>query len=222
MENPPSWLTWAEFKEEVLVLLPVDRRRVGPGIQDEDGQEGYLTRTLKQGVIDIQQFVPRYRENHESIYLPEDLTVEGSASRGVLPQQALIRDVWFWIDADTARYPVLEFPWNRRFELVNDLIELPDNQGRFTRDPQSYYFYLYPEVKDGNAISIHWDGLKTDFGDDEDVPFDRQMAGAVADYLKGRIMRDIEKDNVGYGTYFHPSNGSYITKRTNLFLALTP
>ena len=222
MDNPPVWFTWSEFKEEVLKLLPVDRRRVGPGMQDEDGQEGFLTAKIKQGCIDIQQFVPRYRANNESIYLPEDLVVEGAASRGVLPQQALIRDVWFWAVAKTTRYPVVDFPYDRRFELVNGLETLPDNQGRIAKDPSAYTFYLYPEVKDDNAISIFWDGIKTDYGDDEHVPFDLQAAGAVAAYVKGHIMRDIEKDNAGYATYFHPQNGSYIIARTNLYLGLTP
>lgn len=221
-DNPPVWLTWAEFKEEVLKLLPVDRRRVGPGIQDADGQEGYLTATIKQGCIDVQQFVPRYRAGHESIYWPDDdFVAEGSASRGVLPQNAMIRDVWFWIETSKTRYPVVDFPYDRRFELVNGLETLPDNQARIAKDPLNYTFYIYPAVADGAAISIFWDGIKTDFEDDEQTPFDRQMAGAVADYLKGRIMRDIEKDNAGYATYMHPQSGSYIVKRTNLYLGLT-
>ena len=221
MDNPPVWLTWAEFKEEVLKLLPVDRRRVGAGIQDEDGEDGYLTATIKQGCIDLQQFVPRYRVNHEWIYLPEDLVVEGAASRGVLPQQSLIRDVWLWVEDSTTRYPVINFPWDRRFELVNGEETLPDNQGRIATDANQYTFYLYPEVAEGNAISMHGDGIKTDFSDDEQVPFDPQAAGAVADYLKGRIARDVEKDNALYATYFHPRTGSYIQKRTNLYLGVT-
>lgn len=222
-DTPPVWLTWAEFKEEVLSLLPVDRRRIGQGIQDTDEQEGYLTKTIKQGCIDVQQFVPRYRANHESIYWPEDdFVVEGSASRGVLPQQALIRDVWYWNEEKTTRYPVVDFPYDRRFELVNGMETVNDLQGRIAKDPNAYTFYVYPEVKDGWAVSVFWDGIKTSFEDDEQVPFDVQMAGAVADYLKGRIMRDIEKDNAGYETYLRPGSGSYVTKRINLYLGLTP
>lgn len=208
-------MTWAEFKSAVRALLPIENVRVGVGFQDSSGTEGFLTKTIRQAVIDVQNFVPRYRDNHENIYLPEDFVTEGAASRAVLPQPCIFRDAWYWVDETSTRYPLLHFPYSRRFEMVNDQMVLVDNQGRISIDPNEYTFYVFPEVTAGKRVSLFYDGIiKTDFEDGEKTPFDEQLAGVVADYCKSKTSREVEKDMAAYRSYYE----SYLSGRRKLYL----
>jgi hypothetical protein len=213
-----DYYSWAEFKDAVLELLPLDKDRL---IQGDDSRT-YIKKLIRQGVRDIQFHIPAYRNGHETVYLPSDFVSEGKASRAVLPPQAAMRDCWVFNDTSKTRHPVVQFDWSRRFELVNGRVALNDNQARLTIDPHAYTFYLYPELTEGWLLSVFWDSLnengKQDFQDQELVPFDDGAADAVAEYVQGHLRRTVDKDLSAFGSYFDPRNGSYVGKRRNLYL----
>jgi hypothetical protein len=105
-----DFYTWREFKETVLELCPVDRDRLG--------LEGYLPLMLREGVIDLQQFVPSYQKRHETIYYSTDFATEGHASVGTLPPKSDVQSVWICDLSNSHRIPVRHYPWEKRFNLV--------------------------------------------------------------------------------------------------------
>jgi hypothetical protein len=214
-----DWFTWSEFKGEVLGLLPLDKSRL---IQGDDGT--YLDRLIKLGVMDLQQHIPAYQKFHEAIYHPTDFTLDGKASLSVLPPNGKVRELWLYKNNSDTRHPVIAFDWEKRFELVSGLAHVLDNQGRVAIREDGYQFYIYPAVTDDWLLSMFWDGFKTDFDDNEQTQFasnDPGPAAAVADYVRGTLAKEIERDLVTYEAYFRmsPGNpGSYIHKRKNLYL----
>lgn len=206
-----DYYTWKEFTDAVRVLLPLDNKRVGAS--------DYVTRLIRLGVLDLQNFIPAYRKGHEDLYLPCDFVTEGAASRGVRPPQAAIQDAFLFNANTQTRYPVNDFPWANRFELVNALVDVKHNNAYISFDPSGENtFYVFPEVTDGWILSLNWDGVKLEFTDNDHTPFDEQMTQVVADFVRGRIARDIEKDMTLYESYFHPRIGSYSVGRRNLYL----
>jgi hypothetical protein len=218
MTLEPQNYTWAQFVDAVLGMLTVDASRLGSGFLEVTTVNGlrrlqagdYRLAMLRQGVIQLQGVMESYRLNHETLYLPStDLVTEGCASRGVKPPQSVIRDVWLaqiHTDATTGqqsctRFPTRAWPWEDRFSLVNGKVPVNDGQGVFCIDPQGYTFYVYPEVFDCWMLSIHWDGLKLDFKDAEETPFDEATVGAVAEYVKAKISREVEHDTALHDSY---------------------
>ena len=250
-----DYKTWAEFQEQVLGLLPLDKSRLIQGDLIVDTKSAFMTGLMRQAIIDLQNYIPNNRKGHETVYYPQDFTTEGLASKGTLPPQAALQDAWLfrlqtdrrtkrlWDDdpgvdeplvyhpneqlirevkpqppTGPARYPLKEFGWEKRFELVNGMVALNDNQGRICVDPYCHQFYVYPEVTEGFLMSLFWDGTKLDYKDDELVPFTEQTAGAVAAFVRGMIARDIDKDMAAYASYFG-NGGTYVTRRRDLYLA---
>lgn len=199
--------TWLQFVTEVKELLPIDAGRKGLGSTE------YLNRLIRQGVIQLQGVIDGYRIGHETIYNPSDFVQEGYALRGVKPPQSAIRDVFYVKTIDpapdgyNADLPVIRFncrtyPWAKRFNLVNRY-EHVDGRAIFCADPYGYTFYLYPAPCDGAEwrLSMNWDGLKLDFQDDEQTPFDEQMAGAIAYWVKMHVALEIEEDGEKHKHY---------------------
>ncbi len=212
----PDYLTWQAFKDEVLALMPMEKSRI---IAGDDGT--LLTRLTRQAVIDLQDFIPVYRKQHETLYQPFDFVTEGVASRAVMPPFAQFRDAWLVNSETGVRYPLKEMDWEQRFEMTTGRVDLLDSNGLICIDRAAYTFYVYPEVTDGLVFSVFWDGLKSEFDDAEEVPFCEGAVEAAADFVKGKLARDIEHDTTLYESYFrnHSLNpGSYILKRRNLWL----
>lgn len=228
MGNHP---TWAEFKSEVTGLMPQDAQRLG--------LEDYLPRLMRLAVIDLQDFIPAYRNRHEIIYHAQDFATDGAAGVGVLPPSAQLRDCWMFDTATKRRFAVIGFPWERRFELAkSEITELEDlivptaaslaaaetagavtaaagnRVGLLAVDPQGAQFYLYPKIEGSFLLSVHWDGRKVDFQEDEQVPFDQDAAQAVADYCKAKIALEVDREQQRHNSFM----SEYVLKRTNLYL----
>lgn len=221
MQTPPKdWYTWGEFCDSVRALMPMENQRLG--LQDENGVDGYITRNIRLAVIDLQNYILTYRKNHETIYYPQDFVTEGAASRAVAPPHANLKEFWLIKTEDGAenlRYPVTGLPYSRRFELINEMVQLPDQHGRICMDETGYTFYIYPAVTDGWVLSVAWDGIgvgnvKLDFKSDEQVPFEEDCAEAVADFVKSKVAREVDRNLADYDSY----NKSYLVKRKDLYL----
>lgn len=220
-----DYYTWAEFKSAVRELLTVDRDRIGlQDTTDDAGNTvpGYITLMIRQAVIDLQRFIPVFRKDHETLYYPSDFVTEGYASRGVLPPGAEVQDAYLYHVETNSRFPLDVAAWEGRHNLTGGLLALDTNVGRLIIEPDAYKFYVYPCVTDQWVLSLNWnallDGGKSDFEDDELVPFPEDATLAVKEFVKGHITREINKDLPGYATYFHPKTGTYSVARRNLFL----
>lgn len=231
----PDFYTWLDFQNEVQALMPQDADRLG--------MDDYLPRLIREAVLDLQQFIPAYRNRHETLYYPSDFALEGSASVGTLPPQSELTGMWLFNLATAERVPVRRIDWERRFQLVDHrhhhhfgnefmtmtassvaavelITRLPASRtiqhkhGMAAIDPQGSTFYLAPVLVDGWVLTIHWNGRKLDFKDNEAVPFDEDASFAVAAWAKSKIANEVDRD-AGRAKDFMDE---YLLKRTNLYL----
>lgn len=220
MPNDVQKYTWSQFVAAVLALLPVDSQRIGP-------VQPYILLLIRQAVIECQTMVPWLRTGHENLYQGGDFVGEGWASRAALPPQARIKDAYLVAydrdctgkpqsPAHCKRYKLHDFPWSRRMGLINAGVPTNGGHGYISFDGQSETFYVYPAVRDTYNVSIFWDGLKVNFQPNEMTPFDEQMTLVVADYVKSRTSREIDKD-IPLGDSY---GASYKTGRRLMFLNL--
>jgi hypothetical protein len=113
------------------------------------------------------------------------------------------------------RFPSEPHDWRDRFSLVNGTANVNNGMAKVSIDPYGRTFYIYPEVFDMTLVSVWWDGIKVDFKTAEETPFDEQMAGCCALYVKAFFARSVQKDLNLYESYLN----SYKTARRILFSA---
>lgn len=186
--------TWSQFTDAVLALLPEDATRMNV--------EQLLPLWIRLCVIDIQNYVPVYRQGHEMLLNASDFVGEGYASRAAMPPQASFeqcflvaydRDANGKPLANCQRHQTTPIDWSQRMELVHGRVAA--NGGPVVCiNPEAHNFYLYPAITDCQQLSVFWNGLKTEFNPDEQTPFDEQMTGVVADYCKAKIAIRVDKD----------------------------
>lgn len=197
-----DYYTWKTFREKVLELMPVNAQRKGVG----QSVDTYLTAIIRQGVIRLQTAIDSLRRNHECIYELTDLAQEGCAMAGVKPPESVQRNV-FWVKLETdestgdvtcTRYPITIYPWGNRYALINGNSPETCHSGLMAIAPDGYKFYVYPTPPDGECwrLSMFYDGLKLDFRDAEEVPFDEMVAGAVSEFASAHIAMQAERDIV--------------------------
>lgn len=210
--------TWSEFQAAVRALVPIDYARLGsvPALIDA---------WIRLCIIELQNFVPQYRAGHETIYHASDFVLEGEACRATLPPQAKLTDAYlvvFDTDCTTGktlgdfckRYPLTDFNWENRMALVHGKVATNGGNALISFDRQSRTFYVYPGIKDCQVVSIFWEGKKVNFQPDEQVPFTEQTTLVIADYLKARLSREVDKDLPLEESYMK----SYEAGRSLLFL----
>src|SRR5688572_25436807 len=79
-------MTRAEFVAKVKENLTSDANRAGATT--------YVNNLIDIGMIDLQHYIERYRLGHKDVYEASDFLDEEFASRGELPDQCQIRDVY--------------------------------------------------------------------------------------------------------------------------------
>jgi hypothetical protein len=210
--------TWAAFQTAVLNLLPADKNRLGP-------VAATIALWTRLAVIEIQNFIPQYRAGHETLYLASDFVGEGYASVSSTPPGAMFRDAYLVLykkdhtgvviqkpSASCTRTRLEPVAWLARMDLVHGRV--PGDCAFITIGPEVHSFYVYPSVKDGQAVSIFWSGIKSEFNAQELTPFDTQMTLVVADWVKSRLAREVDKDLPLAADYMT----SYKTGRAALYL----
>ena len=204
-------MTWAEFNTSVRELLPVNSSRLGV--------QTFIDRMIRQAVIELQHYVEFYRKGQTEIYLPGELISVGRAMQGVLPVQCLITDVYRVQTGDNChRRPVDQWSWDDRYELICGKAPLNGCKSYITLNPHGSEFIAYPALESTEQLELHWDGTKLDFQNTEPTPFDEAMVLCVAEFVKGHLAREVDKDLALHASYFDPVNGSYIQKRRQLYL----
>ena len=205
-----DYYTWGQFVCAVNDLLTID----APG--GRSGIDAYRTGLIRTAVIKLQNIIPTYRNGHETVYLPQDLVTEGRASLGVKVPGAAVEDAYLCATESRGgsgkvgcvRFPLIPFEWENRFQLINGEIQYGGDYGYIAMDPRGYKFYVWPECFDGWMLSLFWSGLKLDFKDDELTPFDEDMVLAVADFVKGYIAREVERDIPMHDSYIRSYEGA--------------
>lgn len=202
-------MTWLEFTTKVKDFLPVDKDRLNV-------KGTYLDSLIRQAVIDLQSYIPEFRLGHESIYGVADLTDDGFASVGTMPDQAEPRDAYYvstTADDQCNRKPLVQYDWGARFDLVCANFQVTCCGFAIAIDPQAKTFYVFPKVEEGRELSLFWDGRKLEFTDAESVPFSEGAAFAASDYVTAHIRRKVDNDLAAFQSHM----GSYISKRSQLF-----
>lgn len=184
-------MTWSDFITAVRTFLPVDAGRFNVGT----GATNYIDSMITQAVIEIQSTIEFYRANQETAYQATDLSIEGMASVGTLPDGCMPDSAWMVkIGSPCVRQPMWDYDWQNRHDLVCGACRVRGRQYSISIDPKGQLFYAFPQVDATHQISLYWDGLKTSFSGSDSVPFGEAEALVVADFVKARISREVDKD----------------------------
>jgi len=238
---PTGW-TWLQFNAAVDSLCPLECKRLF-GSMNIDGSSVYYRKTIRQAVLDLANFIPEFTRNNETIYYNQDFAADGSASVGVMPPMAELQSGWYYNVYDQVRYPVVQVPWEGRFQLttnatldtlnsdyvsltasgnsaiaVANTISMLKSAGRqkagiMAISPKHDQFYLFPAVDGAWVFSMFWDGQKLDYRDAELVPFEEEAAQAVAWWVQAQFASYIERD-IQRAAAFHLQ---YSNKRSNIY-----
>lgn len=201
-------MTWSEFKTQVEELLPVDKNRAN--------LTAFISRYLKLAVLDLQEFIPQYRTGHETIYSDEELQVDGYAMVGTLPEFSYPREFWV-IDTSNHcnRKQALPYDWEMRNDLLCGSMACSNCNRMLALDPDSGRFIFYPALAATEQLILVWNGKKSDFSDDEYVPFPEEAVEACVAFIKGKISREVDRDL----TMAESFNTTYALERTKLYIA---
>ncbi len=191
--------TFAEFKSVCRDLVTVDGARHGVSL----GSAKYFDRLVTAALLDLQSFIPQLREGHRKVFKDFDLTEEGEASLGTIPEGGLITDVyWVTRTCHCIRRPVAPFPWEHRFELFCGKPRITGRQYFFAVSPFADEFVIFPKITDTSELWLYWNGTKGTFEDSDVVKFGDEEAQAVGYYVKSHIAREVDKDLVLAGSYW--------------------
>jgi hypothetical protein len=123
-------LTWSAFNAIVDGLCPLESKRIfgvmnpSPVWSVADGSSSYYRNQIRQAILDLQNFIPEFTKNLETIYFPADFVSDGRASVGTMPPAAKLRSAWYYnyspdLDyRERKRFKVVELPWEQRFEMT--------------------------------------------------------------------------------------------------------
>jgi hypothetical protein len=241
LDEPGDCWTWAQFNAFVDSLCPLESKRIF-GQMNADGSSVYYRRAIRQAALDLANFIPEFCKNHETLYYNQDFAEDSEASVGALPPLAAVESAWYCNMDRLQRFPVMQVPWERRFELTEkrrdpfnyrseffvatatsiaagEIIALLNGQTRPQRiglmavSPKHDQFYLFPKIKCEWIFSLFWDGQKLDYRDDEHVPFEEEAAQAVAWWVQAQFANYIERD-AQRGQVFMLQ---YTNKRSNIY-----
>lgn len=205
-------MTWDEFIDAVDEHLSVDAQR--------RGLEAFRARMARNAVADLQRYITAYQAGHTTTYEEADLEVMEHAMLGNLPAGATPHA--FYIistktesegDAhpDCHRNRLDFWKWEKRRELVCN--PCARRVYAYALAPQGRMFLIHPALNDETELLLVWQGIKLDFGDDDEVPFPEQAAEAVAAYIKWRILLEIDKNPALAQTQY----AIFVQKRTALY-----
>lgn len=218
----------AALRAAVDKLITVDATRYGvfepggfvdtliaQGKNEIAGQAPWYDNQIRQACIELQHFIEYFRHGHETVYTFADVSDEGAASIGELPEQARPQDAYYFnVTEKCERKPIRQYDWENRFDLICGLKELGCDAFYMAIDPYGGTFLVYPKVTEGMGVALQWDGNKLEFGDTDDVPFDEAFAEACAQFMLWKIyLRPTTKDT--QLAKEHEKN--YIRDRLHLF-----
>lgn len=199
-------MTWAEFTSIVREHLLENSTRLGV--------QKFIERHIKNAVRDIQHFVPFYQQGHETVFHADDLTRHGQASVGTMPEEAFPLTLEVQRISQRCRaQPVMQWPIEHLRELICGNVTVGSGCRYWLAfDEHGKSFTVFPQIDEGYQIVLGWDGVRSTFDDDEEVPFNEEVAYAAAEWVMWKLTPDVDKT---------PNNGAahaaaYYTQRRKL------
>ena len=225
-------MTWAEFKTAVKELITVDGVRVGVATSPTGSGTPYLPRMPRNGAAEVLSHVEYYSKGSVTKYNlagvsgHQPLTTEGNASLGQLPSGAKPQEAYriFYDSAEEAAMPSTDDEGCNRTPLStykytnrNDMICAHPAMGKgasLIAIGRAGDFYVYPSLDREEVLEVHWDGFAVSHADSDTVPYDEPMAECVADFVKAKITREVDKDLKLHDSYY----ASFRKKRQELYI----
>jgi hypothetical protein len=208
---------FSDFKTAVRDLITVDGARHGVSL----GSAKYFDRMVTAALLDMQSFIPQLKEGHRNVFKEFDVTEEGEASIGEIPDRAIITDSYYVTKTcHCIRRPFVPYPWENRFDLFCGKPRIVGWQYFIATSPFADKFVIFPKLKTLSECWLYWSGIKGVFDDDDEVKFSDEEAEAVSYFVKSRITREVDKDLVLSGSYWtsYAGNPSMMGIRTRLTL----
>jgi hypothetical protein len=192
-------MTWLTFKDAVLTLLTVDRSRLGA--------EDFIQQQIRYGVGDIQRLISYYRQGMRTVYTPSDATVsvDGFASIITLPIGSHFREIYYVSQTNTkARRSLREYAFSTRHDLVAGVVNIGSigQWFRYAVDQRdgARSMWIYPAIVSGFQVEFIWDALlgrsvaAPNYPDSTEVPFDEPVQLLVAEWVKAKLAREVDRD----------------------------
>jgi len=183
-------MNWKTFVTRVEQSITVDGGR--------DGIDGFRSTLVRAAVLDLQHYIPKFREGHINTLDPsKDVREEGSAGKIESPP-GIIRELWFLDPDDTSdctyrRHRFDFIAWKFRHDLFRGCVD--SGFYKATIDVDSFKdVYVFPLPTDDQRIEIRWDGRKAEFQDLDPLPWGEDAVLCAAEYVKARIAREVDHD----------------------------
>ena len=180
------------------------------------GIQTLIDRLMRAAVADLQRLIPYYQTDHVDLVSAATLTARGYCSAGVFPEGEVNAVRVIKLNGATPDYAnfreLTELPWASRWDAIAGSLAYPTSG--ILIDPRVREYLVLPALTSTEVLEISWLGIKRDFADAEETPFDEDEADAVADYVKARIARQIDNDLQMAGSY----ENSYRSARKALYL----
>lgn len=180
-------MTWSEFNTAVRVHLVAHNRR--QGIQD------LIDALIKAATIDLQGAIRQLRVGHTTVYPPSRFTTDGYAGKSYFTPNAFVTQAFARNPDDTSeQYPYrLVTEPDQRIAIAEGSV--PHGERWIAVDSVKGEFRVFPNPReDDSSVVLVWTGIKSDYEDDDDVPFDDTVVLATAEFVQARLSRVVDQD----------------------------
>lgn len=183
-------LNWLQFTAQVRLFL--HNYNNVPEIQD------LIDLLIPAGVEDLQRTISFYQVGHKDTYAAESLTSQGFIHVGTAPLGRVRSARMVKYEATDALLrpniflSLRQVGWNRVPAMRGG--ELSAFSGMIAIDPVTRAFAVSPPLNSETRLVLEWVGVKSDFEDADDTPFDSRAAEAVGLYVLSKISRTVDRD----------------------------
>lgn len=126
-------------------------------------------------------------------------TTPGSLGAGLTDTTGAIEYIgsvpfFYKFEKDYLKAPMHQVGWHQRFDLAAKLDTCcsKSDPAMFAVEDEAHSFFAWPGITDSEYVyRIFWNGIKFDFEDADYVPFDEAFWSAASDYVKAKIMREM-------------------------------
>lgn len=200
-------MTWVDFNTETRLYLTIHNRR--------QGIQSLIDTLIKSAAIDLQTTVESLQVFHKDTLSSNDVTEDGFATYGDLPAGQIRAARLVSYDPDTTdinedKYLFLEQVSHKNWlEWASGFAE--DGKGLIFIDAARRQFAFTPQLGTDAKLILEWEGVKMEFDDADETPFDARCALAASNYVLAHLTRTIDNDPAGAVAY---EKGYARTKRT--------
>lgn len=108
-------MTWAQFQAGVSALLGPEAIRRGIA--------ALVAQHTANAVIDLQRYIPSFRQGNSTSFLAANLTVQSKAMVGSMPLGAKVKAFYIYSNAtgddpNCKRYKLDYYPWSKRQDII--------------------------------------------------------------------------------------------------------